>query len=227
MISDIKKSSILFPNPEEFSSPEGLVYVGGSMDAPTLLNAYQNGIFPWPHENYPWLWFSPPERGILEFREIHIQKSLKKFRKNHSHWTWTLNKNFKGVMIECQKQTRPGQLGTWIFDEMIPAYSDLCEQGAALSLEVWAPTSSSQEMVAGIYGVLLPNYFSAESMFYKKSNASKLAFWLLIEELQKRGYFWMDLQMVTPVTKSFGAKLISRKDFLKKVTVPFSLRTAK
>lgn len=211
------KSSLQFPDPEELSSPEGLVCVGGRMDAGTLLAAYSQGIFPWPHEDYPWLWFSPPERGILEFKNLHISKSLIRFRKDHPHWHYTLNKCFSKVMKECQIQSRPGQQGSWIFDKMIPAYTNLAQNNQALSLEVWSSRSPDAELVGGIYGVLLPQYFSAESMFYKKSNASKLALWFLIEELQKRNYTWMDLQMVTPVTKSFGAHLISRKQFFEKI----------
>ncbi|HPI40499.1 MAG TPA: leucyl/phenylalanyl-tRNA--protein transferase [Pseudobdellovibrionaceae bacterium] len=212
------KSSIRFPDPNEFSTPEGLIHVGGKMDSGTLLEAYSHGIFPWPHEDYPWLWFSPPERGILNFEKLHISHSLKKFRKNHPDWRYTVNTCFSEVMTECQQQKRPGQPGTWILNEMIPAYSELSKLNRALSVEIWSYEKSLQpELVGGIYGVLLPKYFSAESMFYKKPNASKLALWFLVEELSQRGYSWMDLQMVTPVTQSFGAELISRKNFLERI----------
>ena len=203
----------LFPDPRN-STPEGIVAIGGQCDADTLKQAYKKGIFPWPQPGYPMIWFSPDPRGVLDFKELHIPKSLSKWAKDHKHWEYTENKAFSEVIEECSKQKRPGQSGTWILPEMVQGYKDLHEQGMVLSIECW----EREKLIGGIYGVLTKKYFSAESMFFKKSNASKMCLWMLIKNLQKRGFTWMDIQMVTPVTKSLGGKLITREEFLGRIS---------
>ncbi len=199
-----------FPDPRE-TLAEGIVAVGGKLDVGTLYTAYHMGIFPWPQEGYPLLWFSPEKRGILEFREFHVSHSLKKFRRNNPQIEFSVNKHFHHVIEECAKQPRPGQLGTWILPAMKAGYLQFFEAGHALSVEV----REGNILIGGIYGVLVDGLFSAESMFFKKSNASKLALWHLVETLQARGHAWMDIQMVTPITESFGGKYVEREIFLK------------
>lgn len=203
-------SSIDFPDPRD-TMAEGIIAVGGKLDVGTLYTAYSKGIFPWPQEGYPMLWFSPEERGILEFKNLHIPKSLRKFRLNHPEWKYSINKDFRQVIEECSKQPRPGQNGTWILPAMKHAYVDFFEAGYAMSVEV----KENNVLIGGIYGALVQGVFSAESMFYKKSNASKLALWHLIEVLQSLGHEWMDIQMVTNITETFGGKYVHREDFLK------------
>lgn len=204
-----------FPDPRE-SSPEGLVAVGGTMDAATLWQAYNLGIFPWPQEDLPWLWFSPDPRGVLDFSELHIPRSLaRRQRQVLGKWTFTVNQAFDRVMVECQKKPRPGQPGTWIMPEMIPAYQALFQEGRALSVECWERT----QLVGGIYGVLTPKYFSGESMFHHQTDASKLCLLYLIQDLKRRGLTWIDMQMVTPVVENLGGKYISREEFLGRIDV--------
>lgn len=216
---------IQFPDPST-ASEEGIVGVGGSLSVINLYNAYSNGIFPWPHEGYPLLWFSPWERGVLDFNELHISRSLKKWDqkvRKQNLWTYTVNQAFSEVIRACSDVPRPHQSGTWITSEMISAYEEFHKSGHVLSLEVWeAPLGSSKNeeeliLIGGIYGVYVNNVFSAESMFYRRSNASKWAFWQLVKYLQSQGLRWMDVQMVTEVTESFGAKLIPQEDFLKRL----------
>ncbi len=204
-----------FPNPRE-SSPEGLVAVGGPMNAAMLKAAYAKGIFPWPQEGMPWLWFSPDPRGVLDFADLHIPRSLAKARRRvEDSWEFRLNGDFAAVMTECQLKPRPGQDGTWIMPEMIPAYGALFDEGRALSVEA----RLDGQLVGGIYGVLSERYFSAESMFFHVSDASKLCLWFLLEELQRRGHTWADMQMVTSVVESLGGKYIEREEFLKRIGV--------
>lgn len=206
---------ITFPNPRQ-STPEGLVAVGGQMESATLLAAYQAGIFPWPQDGMPLLWFSPDPRGVIDFNDFHMPRSLEKFAKRmQGRWRFTQNTAFAEVMDECQKQARPGQGGTWIIPSMLPAYQALHEEGHALSVECW----EDGELVGGIYGVDLGNYFSGESMFFKKPNASKLSLIHLIDILGRKGLKWMDVQMVTPVVQSLGGKYISREDFLRRIGI--------
>lgn len=197
------------------SSPEGLVAVGGALTVKTLIEAYSNGIFPWPQEGYPILWFSPDPRGILEFKDFHIADSLKKFAKKNPELKFTFDQAFAEVISACQKQARPDQDGTWITAEMKKAYIKFHKEGFAHSMECWL----GGELVGGVYGVDINGVFSGESMFYKTPNASKLCFWKLAERLQADGRKWMDIQMVTPVTKAFGGKYISREEYLTRIGV--------
>lgn len=206
-----KANPSLFPPPSR-ANEEGILAIGGDLSVEMLLEAYSNGIFPWPHEGYPILWFCPWERGILEFKNLHIPRSLQKYV-NKQNWSYTWDQNFTSVINNCAQTPRPGQSGTWINDDMIESYEKFHAAGYAHSLEVW----DGKDLIGGIYGVLVKNVFSAESMFYKKSNASKYALWQLVNHLQSLGLTWIDVQMVTPITESFGAELISQKDFLLKL----------
>jgi leucyl/phenylalanyl-tRNA--protein transferase len=202
------------------STPEGLVAVGGNLEVPALREAYRNGIFPWPQEGLPMLWFSPDPRGILDFENLHISRSLKKWDRQHSHWTYTVNQAFPQVIRQCRLQKREGQAGTWILPEMEAAYLKLFDEGQILSLEVW----ESERLIGGIYGVVSISekgqlFFSGESMFHHLANASKMAFWRLVQHLQSHGHSWMDMQMLTEVTRSFGGNYISRDEFLERIGV--------
>lgn len=209
---DYQVSQVIFPHPEE-ANEDGILAMGGDLSVEMLCAAYSQGVFPWPHEGYPLLWFCPWERGILEFKDLHIARSLKKYAQKQKQWRFTINQNFSTVIQECAKVPRPGQDGTWINEEMILSYEKFHQAGFAHSLEVWEDNA----IVGGVYGVLVQNVFSAESMFFKKTNASKWALWQLINYLQNLGLTWIDVQMLTPISKSFGAKLISQKEFLIKL----------
>lgn len=209
MINPIRHS--MFPEPN-LADEDGLLCIGGDLGVTTLLDAYYHGIFPWPQEALPILWFCPAKRGILEFNKLHIPKRLRRFR-NSWEGNFRINTSFAEVIDNCKSQARPGQNGTWIIPEMIQAYIKLHNAGYAHSVEAW----EDNELVGGIYGVFIGNVFSGESMFYKKPNCSKLCFWYLIEHLQKLGLEWMDLQMLTSITKSFGGEYIKRDKFLKRL----------
>lgn len=192
---------------------QGIVAVGGRADVKTLLSAYRNGVFPWPMPGFPIIWHSPAQRGIIDFKKLHIPRSLRKFRRQNPQFQVRLNSVFSEVIRACQSQPRPGQDGTWITDELVRGYEKLFHDGYILCLEIW----DQDQLVAGIYGVLTEKYFSGESMFFRRPNTSKLALWLLIEELQKRGHQWMDIQMVTDVSGQLGGEYISREQFLARI----------
>lgn len=207
VISELKK---IFENPR-VETMEDIIAVGGKLEPALLIHAYNHGIFPWPHEGYPLLWFCPDERGVIDFNELHLPKSfLKWIRKHETEYTITVNQDFKTVVKNCRTQLRGGQKGSWITPEIEKNYFALHEVGRALSIEVW----QGAKMVGGIYGVLSDKYFSCESMFHHVTNASKLALLHLILHLQEHGFKWMDIQMVTSVCESFGGKLITKDEFL-------------
>lgn len=197
-----------FPDPRK-ASPEGIVAVGGQPVPELLFEAYANGIFPWPVEGYPLLWFSPPERGVLFFKELHIPRSLAHERKR-ARFRFTFDRAFERVIEACATATRADGEGTWITEAMRRGYIEFHRDGHAHSVEAW----EGEQLVGGLYGVDAGGAFAGESMFYLRPNASKLALLFLIEHLASRGLEWLDIQVLTPHLKALGARLISREEFL-------------
>jgi leucyl/phenylalanyl-tRNA---protein transferase len=207
-----KSTSVInFPDPR-LASPEGVVAFGGTLSTENLLRAYRRGIFPWPVEGLPLPWFCPPERAILEFKDLHISRSLRHAR-NRSQFHFSINQAFPSVIRACAEAARPGEVGTWITPQIVRAYCELNQLGYAHSVEAW----EGETLVGGIYGVEVDGAFGGESMFYLRPNASKLALLFLIERLQASGLDWMDVQMMTPHMAALGAKLIVREEFLAKL----------
>jgi leucyl/phenylalanyl-tRNA---protein transferase len=202
---------VRFPDPRD-ASPEGIVAVGGDLEIETLVAAYRQGIFPWPVEGLPLLWFSPPERGVLEFADLHISRSLARARRQ-TKLRFTLDRAFGAVIASCATTARPGERGTWITPDIRQAYTRLHQVGIAHSVEAW----DGKQLVGGVYGVCVDGAFAAESMFHRQDNASKLALLELIEHLARTGLDWLDIQVVTPHLARLGAKAIDREIFLHKL----------
>lgn len=202
---------IRFPDPEQ-AAVEGIVVIGGELNAANLLQAYRRGIFPWPIDGWPLPWFCPEERAILEFKDLHVSRSLQRV-KARAPFRLTIDNDFSGVIHACANAERKDEVGTWITPEMIRAYCDLHDEGHAHSVEAW----ERESLVGGIYGVDAGGVFAGESMFYGRPNASKLALLHLIEHLNSKGLDWLDIQVMTPHMRVFGAKNISRHVFLKRL----------
>lgn len=203
----------IFSDPRQ-ETIEGVLVAGGRMNPELLAYAYNHGVFPWPHEGYPLLWFCPDERGVLDFSDLHLPKSyLKWYKANQHKYEIKLNTAFAEVMKNCKSVKRAGQKGSWINQEILINYQKLHEQQRTESIEVW----SAGKLVGGLYGVKSDRYFSCESMFHLEDNVSKLAFVETVNHLKKRGQHWMDIQMVTSVCESFGGKLISKDEFLNRI----------
>lgn len=200
-----------FPDPEH-SNADGLLLVGGELNTEVLLDAYSKGIFPWPQEGYPLLWFCPKERGILEFENFKIPKSTQKKLKQNE-FSISFNQAFDQVIENCSKIPRNHETGTWILPEMVAAYKELHKQGYAMSVEAW----KAEQLVGGLYGVLVNGLFSGESMFFKETEASKVCLVHLVEKLKSEGHSWIDIQMVTPLLEQFGGAYIPRRQFLNRL----------
>ena len=197
-----------FPDPRE-ATPDGIVAVGGRPEPELLEEAYARGIFPWPVDGYPLLWFSPPERGVLFFEELHVPRSLARARRRTS-LTCTLDRAFDRVIRACADVERAHESGTWIKSWMIRGYCEFHRRGRAHSVEAW----EEGELVGGLYGVDAGGAFAGESMFHLRPNASKLALLFLIDQLRARGLDWLDIQVMTPHMEALGARLIPREEFL-------------
>ena len=148
-----------FPDPRQ-ALAEGIVDVSDELGVERLLEAYSFGIFPWPSEGYPTLWFCPEERGILEFENFHVSRSLRKTLAR-GEFTFSFDRAFERVIRACAASPRGDQPGTWITDRMIEAYIDFHRAGYAHSVEVWR----GGDLVGGVYGVYVAGNFSGESMF--------------------------------------------------------------
>jgi leucyl/phenylalanyl-tRNA--protein transferase len=199
-----------FP-PLSSADEHGLLAIGGDLDPESLVLAYSNGIFPWPYDDdEPLAWFSPPMRAILPLSEIHISRRLKETLRQKS-FDFAKNRNFSAVIRACaESKNRKGQSGTWITEEMIGAYIKLHELGLCDSFEAYR----GKELVGGLYGVRLQRFFAAESSFYVQDNASKGALCFMAETLLKEGIEWVDCQVLTPFSRSFGAREIPRDNYI-------------
>lgn len=202
---------IEFP-PVENADENGLLALGGDLEIESLLLAYTQGIFPWPiNEEYPLAWFSPDPRGILAFNNLHLSKSFRKFLKKNPYEV-RFNTNFEAVIMNCAQVKRKEEgVGTWITEDIINAYIDLHKEGYAYSVE----TYENDHLVGGVYGVCINRFYSGESMFHLKDNASKVALVSLLYKLEQQDIHWIDTQMVTPVVESLGGVEIPRNKYLK------------
>ncbi|RXJ99570.1 leucyl/phenylalanyl-tRNA--protein transferase [Arcobacter sp. CECT 8986] len=202
-----------FPNPR-LACDEGILAYGGDLTPARLISAYANGIFPWYNEDEPILWWSPNPRLIMELDEFKLSKSLAKVIKKEK-FEIKFDTNFTQVMIECKNMFRPDQDGTWLQDELIEAYTNLHNLGYAHSFESYY----DGKLVGGGYGLVIGDMFCGESMFAKKSDASKVALYHLVQRLKKNGFSLLDCQTPTNHLQSLGAKCITRDEFLDRLSV--------
>jgi leucyl/phenylalanyl-tRNA--protein transferase len=196
-----------FPNPE--NCPGDIVAIGGNLSPGMLLSAYEQGIFPWYNPEDPIIWQSPDPRFVLFPEKLRVSQSMKKILKR-GIFTVKLDQDFEGVISACSAIERPGQRGTWITGDIIKAYSHLHRLGFAHSAESYL----EGELAGGCYGIRLGRIFFGESMFTKKSNASKAAFLTLAAALFADDLAFIDCQVQTRHLESLGGEEISRNDYL-------------
>ena len=192
--------------------PNGLLAAGADLSPQRLLDAYRQGIFPWFNQGDPVLWWSPDPRMVLFPAELKVSRSLRKTLRAH-RFEVRSDSAFRAVMQECAAARGP-QVGTWISDGIIAAYTRLHELGRAHSVETWI----DGELAGGLYGVALGGMFYGESMFSSKADASKIAFVHLVRQLQRWGCGMVDCQMKTAHLASLGAREIPRAEFARRLT---------
>jgi len=225
-----------FPDPKKWK--DDIISIGGNLSPGMLLSAYEQGIFPWYNPGDPVLWQSPDPRFVIFPEKLHISTSMKKVLRNKT-FNVTFDKDFEGVIRGCAEVFRPYQQDiqqdsveqqdstipqnsieqqseivqqsrTWISDDIIKAYTELHHKGWAHSAEAWQEGT----LVGGCYGVLMGKVFIGESMFSKKSNASKAAFLTLAKKLFESGLAFIDCQLPTQHLASFGGEEMSRSEYL-------------
>jgi leucyl/phenylalanyl-tRNA--protein transferase len=205
-----------FP-PTHRADEHGLLAVGGDVEVESLVLAYRQGIFPWPLQEDLLTWFAPPLRAILEFERLTISRSMKRFLKRHPYELW-INRDFPATILACQQSTnRKDQPGTWITDELVEGYIALHDAGYAHSIECY----EGDTLVGGLYGVSIGPMFAGESMFHRRDNTSKLCLCFVLQWLNARGVRWIDCQVLTPLTESFGAYEVPRDEFEQRLCAQF------
>jgi leucyl/phenylalanyl-tRNA--protein transferase len=197
-----------FPSIENaLDDPNGLLCAGTELTAERVFDAYHQGIFPWYSDGQPVLWWSPDPRMVLLPAEFKLHRSLRKSIRNFDYEI-TVDQDFVGVMMGCA-EPRLEQAGTWISEEIVFAYSELHRSGYAHSVEC----RIDGELVGGLYGIALGRMFFGESMFARRTDASKIAFAHLVCQLRRWRFELIDCQQETVHLASFGARPIARKNF--------------
>ena len=195
------------------SDAPGLVAAGGRVTPARLEEAYCKGIFPWYSAGQPVLWWSPDPRMVLPVDRFRIsaslRKTLRKFRRTPGCQV-RFDSAFEQVMTACAQTPRQGQDGTWIVPAMVEAYSAWHRVGRVHSAETWI----GDELVGGLYFVAIGRMCFGESMFSRRSDASKIALAALVAACRARGVALIDCQQNTGHLASLGAHEITREAFL-------------
>lgn len=210
-----KKHKIYLLNEDKFDFPtlnmmnDDLVAIGGDFHPQRLLNAYENGIFPWFIDDLGYIhWFSPQKRMVLYPENFKVSKSLRKSIANKGFIVKS-NENFEEVIRSCAKIKRKHEDGTWISEEFIKAYTNLHKLDIAFSIECYL----KDELVGGLYGVLIGDIFCGESMFSLVPDASKVAFYYLCKQAKQNGIKIIDCQVYNDHLASLGAFEITRNEY--------------
>jgi leucyl/phenylalanyl-tRNA--protein transferase len=199
-----------FPHPSAaLVEPDGLLAAGGDLSSTRLLAAYRVGIFPWFSEGQPPLWWSPDPRAVFMTRELRPSRRFARSLRS-CRWTVRADTAFTEVMATCAHIPRAGQGGTWITAGMLDSYAALHAAGHAHSVEVF----DGEALVGGVYGVATGRMFFGESMFSRRSGASKVALLGLAATLRSWGWPLIDAQVSNPHLLSLGAELWPRERFL-------------
>ncbi|NNG71411.1 leucyl/phenylalanyl-tRNA--protein transferase [Rhizobium laguerreae] len=174
-----------------------------------LLRAYSIGLFPMAEsaDDPEIFWVEPELRGVLPFDRFHVSKSLakavrkKRFKIRFDH-------AFDQVIAACAEETS-GRPSTWINKTIRSLYATLFDMGHAHTVEVW----EGNELVGGLYGVSLGSAFFGESMFSRRTDASKICLVHLVDRLREKGFTLLDTQFTTEHLKTFGAIDVPKADY--------------
>ena len=188
--------------------PDGLVAIGGGLSVERLVEAYSKGLFPWSSE--PVTWWSPDPRAVFDLDKAPRASRRLAQKLRQGRFRVTRDRAFLEVMAACA-EPRPDQMSSsWIDRGLMDAYDDLHRAGYAHSVEVWL----EGRLVGGVYGVAIGASFAGESMFYRETDASKIALVSLADHLRERGFTLFDAQVANPFTLQMGAEEIPREAFL-------------
>jgi leucyl/phenylalanyl-tRNA--protein transferase len=194
-----------FPDPSNGPKDEP-VAIGLELSPQLMLAGYRKGLFAW--SAHPATWWSPDPRAIFEMDGFHVSKSLRK-KIRRRPFRVTMDEAFMDVVEGCAQPRASGQR-TWVTHEFRRAFRELHAMGYAHSVESWQVNA----LVGGVLGVAINGFFSAETMFSRATDASKIALYYLLETLRASGFALFDIQELSPHTASLGAIEISRAEYL-------------
>jgi leucyl/phenylalanyl-tRNA--protein transferase len=194
------------------SDAPGLLCAGGRLSTQRLEEAYCRGVFPWYGNGQPVLWWTTDPRMVLPVREFKLSRSLAKTLRKFitaPDCEIRIDHDAYRVIGACAQVPREGQHGTWIVPELLQAYTAWHRLGRAHSVEAWI----GGELAGGLYGVGIGRMFYGESMFTRRTDASKIALAALVAFCRAHGITLIDCQQHTRHLASFGAREIPRAEF--------------
>jgi leucyl/phenylalanyl-tRNA--protein transferase len=174
-----------------------------------IIRAYRAGIFPMSEdaEDEDLFWVSPEMRGIIPLDGFHLSTSLRKAIRK-SGFVVKVDTDFDAIIEGCA-QPDEGRQTTWINRTIRAVYGELFRRGVAHTVEVW----DGDHLVGGLYGLAISGAFFGESMFHRRTNASKMAMAHLVERLNAGGFVLLDTQFVTDHLASLGGIEIPREHY--------------
>ena len=200
-------STWAFPRADT-ADPNGVVGVGADVDPGTLLTAYRSGLFPMPVEpGGPMAWWSPDPRGVLEPVDLRVSRSL---RRSLDRYEIRVDTAFADVVVACAD---PARDRGWIDERIAGAYTELHHLGWAHSVEAWDDAG----LAGGLYGVAVGGLFAGESMFHRRTDASKVALYGLVQLMGTETHHLIDVQWCTPHLARMGAGEMDREDYLERL----------
>ena len=212
-INWLEDTNFKFPDVSNaLTEPDGLLAASERLDPQLVINAYQQGIFPWYSDGQPVLWWSPDPRCILFPEKFHVSRSFQRVL-NKTSITVKTNTAFREVMLACAKPRKvknTEESGTWITNTMLEVYCQLHAQGFAHSIECW----DNNKLVGGMYGLVLGDIFFGESMFSRQKDASKVAVHYLCMQIKP---YLIDAQVHSEHLESLGAEQVGRTDFIQQI----------
>jgi len=198
------------PDPARaLDNPPGLAGIVHDLTLPTLLAAYRRGLYPLAHVA-PLKWWSPPQRSLLFFKNVHISNNLARLMRQH-RYTVTFDRDFEGVIAGCAGRRLGRWHLTWITPRIMRVYAEAFDAGHAHSFEVW---NAAGKLVGGGYGIASGASFSSESQFALESNASRIGMTVLNWHLAHWGFRFNDGKLIGPLWRNMGFREIPRRDFL-------------
>ena len=185
-----------------------------------VLRAYRAGVFPMAEDaSSPDLfWVAPEKRGIVPLDGFHISKSLRKTLRTHPYAV-RVDTDFDAVISACA-EAADGRETTWINDAIRDTYGQLFRRGQVHTVEVW----DGEALVGGLYGLSIGGAFFGESMFHRKTDASKIAMAHLVKRLNAGGYVLLDTQFITEHLATLGAVEIARVEYERQLRQALLLR---
>lgn len=174
-----------------------------------IVRAYCSGIFPMAEDatSTDVFWVSPEERGILPLDGFITSKSLRKTLRKHTY-SIRVDTDFAATIESCAT-VGTDRNATWINDSIKAVYGELFERGICHTVEVW----DGEDLIGGLYGLAIGAAFFGESMFHRKTDASKIALAHLVDRLNAGGYVLLDTQFITPHLESLGGIEISKENY--------------